>query len=128
MQGVLDFDNSSGSGDDDYIPQHATAMGWDMQDASQQMQARPQPYSNIGTYGTPPHSAPMQQQDFNFSCINAMPVSASHSFSDSSTLFGLQQDQALPPSNNNWLGDQYPGSDLSDILGELKIGENGVGK
>ena len=128
MQGVLDFDNSSGSGDDDYVPQHGNSMGWDMQGALPQAQFPGQHYGNIGAYGTPPYSAPMQQQDFNFSGFNTIPVSASDpSFREPSS-FGTQRDHSVSQSTNTLIGDPYPGSDLSDILGELKIHESGVGE
>ena len=129
MQGVLDFDNSSGSGDDDYISQPGAPVGWDMQTPPDRVQIPSQTFDpNIGPFGTPPYSAPMNQQEFTFSDVSALPLSASHtSLNDSHTL-NVPTNSSLSRPESTWSGDQYNTNDLSEILGELKINENGVGK
>ena len=129
MQGVLDFDNSSGSGDDDYIPQQGAPMGWDMQNPSHHIQIPPHSYDpNAGSFGTPPYSAPMSQQEFAFSDVATMPLSASHTSFEDPNVFNVSSNPPLARSDSTWSGDQYTETDLSDILGDLKINENGVGE
>ena len=131
MQGVLDFDNSSGSGDDDdYIPHQNAPLSFDMQTPSHHMQMSQQPYNvSMGSYGTPPYSAPMNQQEFSFSDVSSMPLSASQaSFNETNGFILPPNGGTLPLTNSAWSGEQYSAAELSDILGELKIHENGVGQ
>ena len=130
MQGVLDFDNSSGSGDDDYVPQQGAPMSFDTPSTAHHLQVPQQPYDlNINSYGTPPYSAPINQQEFAFNDVSSMPLNASH------TTFQEPSPFTLPPTgcslhrlDSTWSAEQYSAAELSDILGELKINENGVGK
>ena len=131
MQGVLDFDNSSNSGDEDYMSQTGTAMGWDAQGPSHQIHVPPQSYdpNSMGPFTTPPYSAPMNQQEFSYNDLSTMPINAPHSaFPDPNSFNVSSSSSSLPQPPGAWTGDQYSPGDLSDILGELKINENGVGE
>ncbi|KAG8527142.1 uncharacterized protein KY384_008571 [Bacidia gigantensis] len=127
MQGVLDFDNSSGSGDDDYImPTHPTSMNWNMHDPSN-IPGSSQPFDvNIGSFGTPPYSTPIPQQEFSFSDVATMPLSGAPSSFDDTSSYDFNHKPSLPRSSSAWSGEQYSTGDISDILGDLKINENGV--
>ena len=130
MQGVLDFDNSSGSGgEDDYTPQPSAPMSFDMQPSPHHMQVPQQPYNvSMGSYNTPPYAAPVNQPDFSFNDVSSGTLSASHSSFQDPNPFDLQPNNGpLSRSNSAWSGEQYSAAELSDILGELKINENGVG-
>ena len=79
MQGVLDFDNSSNSGDEDYMCQTGPSLGWDNPDPSHHINIPPQSYdpNNLGPFTTPPCSAPMNQQEFAFNDVSTMPMNGS---------------------------------------------------
>ena len=129
MQGVLDFDNSSGSGDDDYIPQPGAPVIWDIQTPPDHVQISSQTFDpNMGPFGTPPYSAPINQQEFTFSDVTSLPLSASHTSLNDLHLLNIPSNPSLARSESSWSSDQYGTNDLSEILGELKINESGVGE
>ena len=126
--GVIDFDNSSGSGDEDYMFGQPNELSWDMQ-TSPNVQIPPQSYGQgVGSYSTPPYSAPVNQQEFTINDIPQFSIHDSNAAYEDHATFDGSQPPALPRSDSTWSGEQYTSSDLSDMLGDLKINVTGVGK
>lgn len=130
MQGVLDFDQSSGSGDEDYMmPQPSNGLGWDMQTPSHVQIPTASYNPGIGAFGTPPYSAPVHQQEFAINDLSSLPLDDPNASFEAPNSFNLPQKPSIPRSDSGtWSQDQYTTGDLSDMLGDLKINVNGVGK
>ena len=129
MQGVLDFDQSSGSGDEDYmIPHPSDGFAWDMQ-TPPNVQIPPASYNpGIGAFGTPPYSAPVHQQEFALNDLS-LPMDDTHPSFDDPSPYSDRSKPSIPRSNSStWSQDRYATGDLSDMLGDLKISLNGVGE
>lgn len=130
LERVLDFDNSDGSGEDEYSNFASGADVFELQSPQAHMHISQVPYSGgLQQFGTPPYSdKAFSQHEFGYDDISSMPPHvANHSYRDHAT-FDPQQSASLHPGNGaSWNGDQYSPAELSDVLGELKIHENGVG-
>lgn len=129
MQGVLDFDQSDLSGDEEYMISHdPNGLPWDMQ-GNMQMPMHPGQY-HPGVDGAFPNQqfpSPEQQQDFSLHDLG-LPVDNT-SFDDGQHHNILTKQQSVPRSEStSWSQTDYASPDLSDMLGELKISANGVGK
>lgn len=124
LERVLDFDNSGGSSDEEYGFQ-AGAHTFELQNSANHMQVNPANYSaGLVPYNTPPYSDGMMQNDFSYEDLSAMPLPVQQQSFDHTNL-NPPQSASL---DGSWNGEQYPVTELSDVLGELKIHENGVGK
>ena len=130
LEKVLDFDHSSGSGDEDY-PQHTSAPQVFELDNSQESLPHQGSYNGrLGVFHTPPYSErSLSQHDFSYDDLPTIPPRM---------LDGSFQDQiSFAPSNGStldssvtsptWGGEHCSVAGLSSILGKLKIDENGVG-
>ena len=134
LERVLNFDDDSGSGDDDdYTYANQDGQTFQMQISPDHMQ---QQYSAglQGTFGTPPYTdSNSSHGDFGFNDVAPVPLDLSHSSYQDPTSFHPPLSGSLPPSEQSaWNGsnEQYsqPPTYLSDALGELKINDNGVGR
>ena len=129
MQGVLEFDQSSLSGDEDYMiqPQNGYST-WDMH-TPPNVHIPPASYpTGIGAFGTPPYSAPVHQQEFAIDDLS-LPLDDTHASFDDPNSYSVPSKPSIPRSNSStWSQDQYTVGDLSDMLGDLKINLNGVGE
>lgn len=125
LERVLDFDNSSGSGDDDYSHQDDAPALFEIQDPPDYMNMAQQPYgTDLGSFNTPPYSdTGISQQAYSYDDITSMAINAPNAVYHDPTAFHVPHSASLPPSEY----EQYHHTDLSDALGELKINENGVG-
>lgn len=128
MQGVLDFDNSSGgSGDEDYS-NHSGQQVFEMQNPPQMQTSHPQYNTGLGPSYTPPYSEPLPQHEFAYNDTSAGPPHLPQPMYHHAS-FSTPNDAPLPRVGGNWRNEQFSSAaDLSDVLGELKINENGVGK
>lgn len=134
LERVLNFDDDSGSGDDDdYTYAIQDGHTFQMQIPPSHMQ---QQYSAglQGTFGTPPYTdSNSSHGDFGFNDVAPVPLDLSHSSYQDPTAFHPPLSGSLPPSEHStWNGSNEPYSQpptyLSDALGELKINDNGVGE
>lgn len=129
MQGVLDFDQSDVSGDEEYLlSQGHDGVPWDMQ-GHPHMPMHPSQL-NPGmdnVYGTSPYSASGQQHDFTIQDLG-LPVDNS-AYDESQHYRAPPKQTSIPRSDStSWSQNEYGSGDLSDMLGELRISANGVGK
>lgn len=129
MQGVLDFDQSDMSGDEDYmLSQGSSGLPWDMQgNAHMPMHAGQLNHPMDGVFGTPPYSASGHQQEFSIADLG-LPID--NSTYDDTQQYHIPPKQASIPRSDStsWSQNDYGNADLSDMLGELKISANGVGE
>ena len=127
LERVLDFDNSSGSGEDDYHTQPGLTQYYDAMSNPQGMQPRQGSFnSNVGAFHTPPYSdsAP-SLNEYPYDEVPAIAMGPEQPY---------QEHLNYPQVNGNamsngatWNNEQVSASELSDVLGELKISENGIG-
>lgn len=127
LERVLDFDNSGGSSDEEYGLQSG-APTFELPNSGSHMHIPPANYSaGLVSYSTPPYSDGIMPHDFSYDDISSMPLPVpQQSFNHNE--FNPPPSASLPPADGSWNGEQYPVTELSDVLGELKIHENGVGK
>lgn len=127
LESVLDFDNSSHSGDEEYhhpisanlrrgIPSNNTSGVVSSQAA----------FSNgLNLFHTPPYSERgLGHEDFSYGIVPVLHGSFQ----------GTHPYSTLPAVTSNpvdsvptWSNEQYTAADLSSVFGELKIDEDGVG-
>ncbi len=127
LERVLDFDNSSGSGEDDY-GQHVNApQVYELGNPQGQMHVPQTPYNDaLGVFHTPPYSDRAISQH-EFSTYEEVPPMPAH-FTDH-TAFQTSTAPSMAPTGGVaiWPDEQQPVVELSDVMGELKINENGIG-
>ena len=124
---MLDFDNSDGSGDDDYSHPVGGPQVFELQNSNEQMQGA---YGAVlGPFNTPPYS----DKDFNhheyaYDDVSSMPLNVSApSYHDHNSYNPPQSNSLSLPNDTKWFTEQYSTAELSNVLGELKIDENGIG-
>ncbi|KAI4207254.1 MAG: hypothetical protein LQ348_000639 [Seirophora lacunosa] len=130
LEGVLDFDHSSASGDDDHYGHAGDATQYfhygnpndpmpDPQDAYGQ---------SLADYSGPEHAErDLTQANFSYNTVASMPMTLPETYQNPASFQTINTTQAQPLLNeNNWENDHRAASDLSDVLGELNIKENGV--
>ena len=130
LERVLDFDHSDGSGDDDYSSLPGGSQIFDMHTPPDHIQMSQGPYSaGLAQYHTPPYSdKAYSQQDFAYDDISALALPVTDVSYRDQNAFDISQNTPLPVINNTiWSNEAYSTTELSDVLGELKIHENGVG-
>lgn len=132
LEGVLDFDHSSASGDDDHYAYHSEPTQYfDFGNPSDSMPNSQISYGHdLADYSTPENSErDLSQPDFSYNNVSSMPMTLPENYQNPA---GFQPINATPPqplhNENTWENEQRTASDLSDVLGELSIKENGVGK
>ena len=131
LERVLNFDDESGSGDDDDYEYSSNGVFYDFNQADGMHLPQP-PYSaGLGTFGTPPYSeSNASLNDFAFNPVSSATMNLQEtSYQDQSSFPALSASLA-PSEHSNWSNEQYnqPPGDLSDALGELKIHDTGVGR
>ena len=126
LERVLDFDNSSGSGDDEYSQPASAPQMFELQHSQGPMQGT---YSAaLGPFNTPPYTEKaFSQHEYAFDDMATMPLHVpAPSYSDHN-IYNAPHNATITSSNEgNWHKEQYA-AELSDVLGELNINENGVG-
>lgn len=126
-ESVLDFDNSSHSGDEEYRhPTSASTLrGFQLNNPSGVINSQGAFDDGLNTFHTPPYSErALSHTDFSYGLIPAVQETfpGTHPYSTSNGL-------PLAPVDGvaSWSNEQYSVADLSSVLGELKIEEDGVG-
>ena len=127
LERVLDFDQSDGSGDDDYSYEPNTSQLFELQDPSVSTQG---PYSaDLGAFHTPPFS----EKDYNphelgYDDVHSMPLHMPDSSYHPQEIYNLPQSTSLPMNDNNtWNNEQLNATDISNLMGGLGIANDGVG-
>ncbi len=123
---VLDFD-SSGSGEDEHGQHMNAPQVFELSNPQGPMHVPQTPYNDaLGVFHTPPYSdRALSQHEFNsYEEVLPMPTSFSNH-----TPYQTSAAPSMPPASGVaiWPDEQQPILELSDVLGELKIDENGIG-
>ena len=127
LEKVLDFDNSSGSGEDDYGNRHM----FDFSEAGDHFSRTQVPYDGgLGgdAFHTPPYSDKTPSlNDYAFDDFS-MPMHGSDP-SYQENPFPVQHCHSFPPLNGSlvWNGEHFSAAEMANVLGHLKIDENGEG-
>lgn len=128
LERVLDFDTSSGPDDDFPNPTNGPQY-YDLPTYHDQLGDHPVTFNeNLGAFQTPPYSerAPSLHEYSSYDDVPTLQL-RSESFHDPGNL-NVPISQSLQPyGRSTWSDDQHSVVELSDILGELKIPENGEG-
>jgi hypothetical protein len=130
LERVLDFDHSDGSGEDEYSTFTNEPHVFEEQDQQEHLHVSQVPYSaGLQQFSTPPYSdKDFGQHELGYDDIPPMPPHVPNTSYRNHTTFDPPQTAPLQPANGaTWNSDQYTPTELSDVLGELKIHENGVG-
>lgn len=129
LERVLNFDEESGSGDDEEYLYGANGAFYDDFGPTDSLNVPQAPYgAGLGPFSTPPFTdGRLGQQGLPFQ--SAPSAFQASSFQDQTNFFPSNASVA-PSDNSNWSSEHYnqPPSDLSDALGGLKINDNGVGE
>lgn len=131
LEGVLDFDHSSASGDDDQYGHHGeTAQYYDFGDPSDSI---PNPQTAYG-HNLTELSNPAQteqclgQPDYSYNAVTSMPMTLPETYQNPTSFQPINATLAQPlHDNETWEDSQGTAADLSAVLGQLNIEENGVG-
>lgn len=127
LERVLHFDNSDGSGDDDYNYEASASQLFDLQDASVHTQG---PYSaGLGAFSTPPFSEKAySQHELGYDEVQPMPLQLSDSSYNAQNIYHPPQSASLSTNNGRtWNNDHINSTDLSNLMGGLGIANDGVG-
>ena len=130
LERVLDFDNSEGSGDDDY-PFPGGPQVFELQAPQDHMHVPQGPYSaGFPPFHTPPHSdKAFSQHEYPYDDVATMGLPLPDPQYPVRPSYDPSHGISFHPSNSSgWQSDLYSPSELSDVLGDLKINETGVGK
>ncbi|KAI4200070.1 MAG: hypothetical protein LQ350_004209 [Teloschistes chrysophthalmus] len=130
LEGVLDFDHSSASGEDEHYGSYGDASQfYDYGDPTASVQHPQAAYGHdLGGFAAPTnverHQTP---QDFSYSAVTSMPMTLPESYQHPTAFQSVEQVHPQPsPNSNAWTQDQCSPADLSEVMGELSIKENGV--
>lgn len=127
LERVLDFDQSDGSGEDDYNYEVNTSQLFELQNASTHTEG---PYSaGLGAFSTPPFSEKAySQHELAYDEIQPMPLQVPDSSYSAQDTYHPPQNAALPTDNNRiWNSEHINSTDLSNLMGGLGIANDGVG-
>lgn len=130
LERVLDFDNSDGSGEDEYNNFASGPQVFDVHNPQEHMHMSQVPYSaGLQQFSTPPYSdKAFSQHEFGYEDLSSITQHVPNPSYRGHTSFDPPHSAPLHPANSTiWNNDQYSSTELSDVLGELKIHENGVG-
>lgn len=132
LEGVLDFDHSSASGDDDHYGHAGDATQYFHYGNPNDPMPNPQDAygQSLADYSGPEHAErDLNQANFSYNTVASIPMTLPETYQNPASFQTINTTQAQPLLNeNNWENDHRAASDLSDVLGELNIKENGVGK
>ena len=128
LERVLDFDQSDGSGEDDFSYEASSSQLFELQDASAHTQG---PYSaGLGAFSTPPFSEKAySQHELGYDEAQPMSLPLSHSsYNNTQDVYPPPQSASLPINNGrNWNSEHINATDLSNLMGGLGIANDGVG-
>ena len=132
LERVLNFDDESGSGDDDYDDYSSNGAAYYDYNNLDSVEIPQQHYgAGLGPFSTPPYTeSNTSHNDYHFAPVAPLPLNLQDSSYHDQTSFPQLSASLAPSESSNWSNDQYsqPPGDLSDALGELKINDSGVGE
>ncbi|KAI4149488.1 MAG: hypothetical protein L6R39_002497 [Caloplaca ligustica] len=130
LEGVLDFDHSSASGDDDHYGHHAEPNHYyDFGQPSDHLPNTQIAYGqSLADYSAPVNAeTDANQTNFTYNTVTSMPMTLAETYQNPTAFQPINiTPPQPPPDENDWQTDRRTASDLSDMLGELSIKENGV--
>ncbi|KAI4086898.1 MAG: hypothetical protein LQ339_008984 [Xanthoria mediterranea] len=131
LEGVLDFDHSSASGEDDHYFQHGEpTQFYDFGHPNDSVHNPQVGYGHhLGSFNAPANvERPPSHSDFSYDPVTSMPMTLPETFHQPASFQAINVAPPPPhPSHGStWTSDQYSPTDLSDVLGQLSIKENGV--
>ncbi|CAL8575136.1 hypothetical protein XPA_001078 [Xanthoria parietina] len=131
LEGVLDFDHSSASGEDDHYFQHGEpTQFYDFGHPNDSVHNPQVGYGHhLGSFNAPANvERHPSHTDFSYDPVTSMPMTLPETFHQPTTFQAINVAPPPPhPSHgSNWTSDQHSPTDLSDVLGQLSIKENGV--
>ena len=127
LERVLDFD--SGSGEDDYHAQTSVPQYYDSMSNPQDMDPHQGTFNDgMGAFHTPPYSerAPSLNGTF-YDDVPGMQLQVEQSFQEPGSYARINGAPITGQTTTAWNNEQPSAAELSDVLGELKINENGEG-
>ncbi|KAL8779398.1 MAG: hypothetical protein Q9213_006966 [Squamulea squamosa] len=130
LEGVLDFDHSSASGEDEHYGQHGEATQfYDFEhpnDSVHNLQVNYGPDS--GNFSTSTNvERHLNQPALSYDNVTSMPLTLPETYQTPAAFQAINvAPPPLPQENSGWTNDQGSAADLSDVLGQLSIKENGV--
>lgn len=126
LERVLDFDNSSHSGDEEYPQQSSASAPPVFELNSRGVMHPPEAYGDgLNVFHTPPYSErALSHPDFSYRMTPAI-----HGSFQDPLPYGTSNGPPLLPGEGvpAWSSEPCSVADLSSVLGELKIEEDGVG-
>lgn len=131
LESVLDFDHSSASGEDEHYGHHGD--GTQMYDFGQPADSMHNAQAIYGhgleSFRTPATiEGNLNQPDFSFVPVSSMPLTLPESYPNPTAFQAIDQAPVQPTQNDaDWKRGPCSVANLSDVLGELSIKENGVG-
>ena len=131
LEGVLDFDNSGSSGEEDYGQGSMVQNVYQLGSGPEMIGSSHTPYSgSMGATYTPSYSD-HSDSHLQYDPVTSVPLGTSGPSYHSQTSFHLPgiNSVQMPEKSNTWpqSHDEVSAANLSDVLGELKIDETGVG-
>ncbi|KAL8732632.1 MAG: hypothetical protein Q9166_002607 [cf. Caloplaca sp. 2 TL-2023] len=134
LEGVLDFDHSSASGEDEHYGQPGEATQfYDFGHPNDSMHNPQLAYGhNMESFTTSANTERHPSQpDFGYDPAVSLPLTLPETYQNPTAFQAINV--APPPprpplsrNDTNWTNDQRSAADLCDVLGELSIKENGV--
>ena len=131
LEGVLDFDHSSASGEDDHYLQHGEpAQFYNFEHPNDSVHNAQIGYGHrLGSFNASTNvERRPSQSDFSYGPVTTMPMTLTETYQNP---IAFQAINVSPPQagnqGGNWANDHDSATDLSDVLGQLSIKENGVG-
>ena len=131
LEKVLDFDSSSGSGEDEY-GSHGHRPLYELGDTGDhfnQNQVQYESYINTDAFHTPPYSDRTPSiNEFAFDDFSIPMHGSDPAYQE--TPFQIQHSRSFPNLNSHliWNGEHFSATEISNVLGHLKIDENGEGQ
>ncbi|KAL8703866.1 MAG: hypothetical protein Q9201_002955 [Fulgogasparrea decipioides] len=130
LEGVLDFDHSSASGEDEHYghPGEGTQV-FDFGHPNDSLHDPQAVYGlGLGSYSAPTNTGKgLNQSEFSYDAVTSMPMTLPDSYHNPSTFQTINQAPPQPQQCEvDWTRDQHSAADLADVFGELNIKENGV--
>ena len=131
LEGVLDFDHSSASGEDDHYVQHGEPTHfYDFGHPNDSAHNPQVGYGHhLGSFNTPAHvERHPSHSNFGYEPVTSMPMTLPETYQTPTAFQAINVPPPPAPNHDsNRTNDQHSATDLSDVLGQLSIKENGVG-
>ena len=127
LERVLDFDQSDGSGEDDYHYEAGSSQLFDLPSTSPQTQG---PYAaGLGAFHTPPFSEKdYNQHELGYDEVQPISLQMTDSSYKAQEIYHPPQSAPLPTNNGRlWTNEHINATDLSNLMGGLGIANDGVG-